>query len=72
MDALALDRHLGDPAILDRLQKPAERDFRLALRLPGHHRPQQQSHQDQEEPETEVAGDRIQIGTDRISPEKIT
>ena len=48
---------------LDRLHEAAEADLRLARLLLGHDRPQQQAHQEEQEPESEVAGDGIQSRT---------
>src|SRR5207247_652487 len=57
-----------DPALVHRLEEAAEAHLRLArLLLLGHHRPEKQPEEQEEQPEAEIAGDWIQMGTGRTT-----
>ena len=62
-DVLALDGDRGHPPLVDRLKEVAEGDLGLAGLLLGHDRPQQEAHQQEEQPEAEIAGDGVQAHT---------
>ena len=62
-DVLALDGDRGHPPLVDRLKEVAEGDLGLARLLLGHDRPQQEAHQQEEQPEAEIAGDGVQAHT---------
>src|SRR5213080_2543391 len=67
-DVLALDGDLGDPPLVHRLDEAAVAHLGLARLLLGDDGPQEKPHQQEEEPEPEIAGDGIQpcLGTGKI------
>src|SRR5213594_230934 len=63
VDGLALHADVVDLIIVHRLQEAAEGYLRLARLLLGHHGPEEQPEEQEEQPEAEIAGDWIQVGT---------
>src|SRR5881396_3636080 len=63
VDGLALHADVVDPILVHRFQEVAERHLRLARLLLGHHGPEEQPEEQEEQPEAEIAGDWIQVGT---------
>src|SRR5207247_5175404 len=63
VDGLALHADVVDLVIVHRLQEAAEWHLRLARLLLGHHGPEEQPEEQEEQPEAEIAGDWIQVGT---------
>src|SRR5205814_240179 len=63
VDGLALHADVVNPILVHRFQEVAERHLRLARLLLGHHGPEEQPEEQEEQPEAEIAGDWIQVGT---------
>src|SRR5207245_7566157 len=63
VDGLALHADVVDLVIVHRLQEAAEGHLRLARLLLGHHGPEEQPEEQEKQPEAEIAGDWIQLGT---------
>jgi len=73
-DVLPLDGDLGHPPLVDGFDEPAVTHLGLARLLLGDDGPQEKGHQQEEKPETEIAGDRIQpcLGADKNAAAMLT